>query len=110
MKLISTPLTVEAMHRLDLDENLPGDIEELELTNENYSLLSNCGIFDKINSALGKMIDEYEDESIQGLVELNASLEILNEIFHKTQLEIIRKIIHLNQLAIKNNTGLFFYF
>lgn len=110
MKLISTPLTIEAMHRLDLDESLPGDVEELELTNEDYSLLSNCGIFDKINSALGKMIDEYEDENIQGPAELNVSLDILNESFHNTQLEAIRGIIRLNQLAIKNNTGLFFYF
>lgn len=110
MKLISIPLTVEAMHRLDLDESLPGDAEELELTNEDYSLLSNCGVFDTINSALGKMIDEYEDENIQGLADLNASLDILNETFHNTQLQAIREIIRLNQLAIKNNTGMFFYF
>ncbi|MBJ2209756.1 hypothetical protein [Pseudomonas carnis] len=110
MKLISTPLTVEAMHRLDIDESLPGDVEELYLANEDYSLLSNCGVFDTINLALGKMIDEYEDENIQGFADLNTSLNILGATFHNTQLEVVREIMRLNQLAIKNNTGLFFYF
>lgn len=103
-------MTSEALHRLDLDESLPGDIEELQLSDENYNSLSSCGVFDTINSALGKMIDEYEDESIQGHLELSTALDIFNEAFRTTRLEIINKIIQLNQMAIKNNTGLFFYF
>lgn len=56
------------------------------------------------------MIDEFEDESIQGQVELSALLKILNEASEQIELDIIEKIIHLNRLALQNDTGLFFYF
>lgn len=109
MKLISVPLTLAALHRLDIDQSLPGDIEELELSNEDYTQISKFGVFEKINIALGKMIDEYEDESILGQSELNASLTIFEEALNSTKLETIHKIVNLNKVAIENNTGMFFF-
>ena len=109
MKLVLVPLTTEALRRLDLDESLPGDIVELELSDEDYALISKSGVLDKINSSLGKMLDEYEDESIQGRSSLSASLIIFNEAYNTTGYDAISRIINLNEIAIENDTGMFFY-
>ena len=109
MKLVLVPLTTEALRRLDLDESLPGDIVELELSDEDYALISKSGVLDKINSSLGKMLDEYEDESIQGRSSLSASLTIFNEAYNATRHDVISRIISMNELAIENDTGMFFY-
>lgn len=110
MKIISVPLSSEAMKRLDLDECLPGDLEELQLSEEHYIQLSQSGLIETINSSLGKMIDEYEDESIQGTAELSTLLNILYKASEHIELDPLEKIIQLNKLALQHNTGLFFYF
>lgn len=110
MKIISVPLSSEAMKRLDLDKCLPGDLKEFQLSEEQYAQLSQSGIIEKINSSLGKLIDEYEDESIQGQAELGTLLNILSEASEHLKLDSIEKIINLNRLALQNKTGLFFYF
>jgi nitrate reductase beta subunit len=110
MKTISVPLSSEAMERLDLDECLLGDLEELQLPEEHYAKLLQSGVIEKINSSLGKLIDENEDESIQGNIELTTSLNILTNAYEHTEFEILEKIITLNKLALKSKTGLFFYF
>ncbi|MHA3736986.1 hypothetical protein ACXR0M_15145 [Pseudomonas sp. Eth.TT006] len=110
MKTISVPLTVEAMNRLDFDECLPGDLEEIDLSEDEFTALLKTNIIENINSTLGIFIDEYEDEKIQGISKLEASLKIFQEAFKNTKCETIKKIIKLNESAIQKNTGLFFYF
>lgn len=110
MKTISVPVTVEAMNRLDFDACLPGDLEEIFLSEDEFSTLVKTGAIEKINSTLGILIDEYEDEKIQGISELQTSLNIFQEALKTTNTEIINKILKLNQSAIKHDTGLFFYF
>jgi hypothetical protein len=56
------------------------------------------------------MIDEYEDESIQGTAELSTLLNILYKASEHIELDPLEKIIQLNKLALQHNTGLFFYF
>jgi len=110
MKTISVPLSSEAMKRLDLDECLLGDLEEPQLPEEHYAKLLQSGVLEKINSSLGKLIDECEDESIQGNTKLTKSLDILTNAYEHTKLEVLEKIITLNKLAPRSKTGLFFYF
>ncbi|MBC3271080.1 hypothetical protein HU765_14150 [Pseudomonas sp. SWRI81] len=110
MKTISVPLSIDAMHRLDLDECLPGDLEELLLSKEEFLDLSKTGAIEEINSTLSKLIDEYEDERIQGQTDLESALQIFQKIFITTNSDTLRKIIHLNEMAIKYNTGMFFFF
>ncbi|MHC8334377.1 hypothetical protein [Pseudomonas sp. LB3P25] len=43
MKTISAPLNPEAMKRLDLDKCLPGDLEEFQISEEQYVQLSQSG-------------------------------------------------------------------
>ncbi len=62
MKLISVPLTREAMHRLNYNQCIPGDLEELELDDEVYREIWSTNFFDIINKELDTNIDDYEDE------------------------------------------------
>jgi len=50
MKTISVPLRSEAMNRLDLDDCLLGNLEELQLPEEQYAKLLQSGVLEKINS------------------------------------------------------------
>ena len=110
MKIISVPLSLDAMHRLDVDDSLPGDLEEIFLTDEAFRKLSNTGLFEELNSKLGKIIDEHEDESIQDQTDLTTSLKILENISKKNDIEDLYKINNLIKIAIDKKTGIFFYF
>lgn len=110
MKTISVPLNALAMQRLDMDEAQPGDLAELILTNDQYADLSKSGVIEKINQTLGTLIDEYEDESIQGQKNLETSLEFFTDAFNSSHLEVFNDIVKLNKIAIEKETGLFFYF
>ncbi|WP_246883460.1 hypothetical protein [Pseudomonas protegens] len=65
-KWIVVPTSKEAQQRLDLDQCLPGDLEELALSPEQWATLSRSDLLPSLNRALGTLIDDYEDASIQG--------------------------------------------
>lgn len=110
MKTISVPLSEDAMHRLDLNECLPSDLEELFLSEEEFSELSKTGVIEEINKTLSKLIDVYEDDKIQGRAELESTLKIFQQYLITTNSDTLRKLTHLNEIAMKYNTGMFFYF
>jgi len=110
MKTISVPLSEDAMHRLDLNECLPSDLEELFLSEEEFSELSKTGVIEEINKTLSKLIDVYEDDKIQGRAELESTLKIFQKYLITTNSDTLRKLTHLNEIAMKYNTGMFFYF
>lgn len=109
MRIIVVPFDAEALQRLDFDQSLPGDLEELQLTEEVFDSLADSGVLDSLNATLGVMIDVYEDESIEGLPQLFLTLDILSEAYSRTKLEVILKVMHLCRRAIERNTGIFFY-
>lgn len=82
MKLISVPLTREAMHRLNYNQCIPGDLEELELDDDVYREIWSTNFFDVINRELDKNIDDYEDESICDHNRLNRLLNIISRYIH----------------------------
>ncbi|WP_139833048.1 MULTISPECIES: hypothetical protein [unclassified Pseudomonas] len=110
MKTLSVPLSIEAMHRLDLDECLPGDLEELLISDETLYELFRSGVFDTINITLEKSIDDYEDECISGQRDLMTTLQILDSVSQNTESEAIEKLKKLTALAIEMDTGIFFHF
>lgn len=110
MKVICTPLTLEAMSLLDVDDCPDSLLESVTLTHEEYEQLLQSGALEAINTTLGKIIDDYEDEVIYNLEELNKTLAILNNHLTPGNSSTIKKLIDLNTLAIKNRTGLFFFF
>ena len=108
MKLISVPLTREAMHRLNYNQCIPGDLEELELDNDMYREIWSTNFFDIINKELDTNIDDYEDESICDNNKLNRLLNIISSYIH---IHIFfHELYRLVKLALNSNTGIFFFF
>ena len=108
MKLISVPLTREAMHRLNYTQCIPGDLEELELDDDVYREIWSTNFFDVINRELDKNIDDYEDESICDNNQLNMLLNIISRYIHIHTF--FRELYLLVKLALNSNTGIFFFF
>jgi hypothetical protein len=109
MRTISVPFDAEARQRLDYDESLPGDLEEIHLTDKLLDSLVGSGVLDSLNATLGVMIDVYEYESVEGRPQLLLTLDILSEAYSRTKLDVILKVMHLCRHAIERNTGIFFH-
>lgn len=110
MKVICTPLTSNATNLLDLDACPDSLLESISLNQEEYEKLVTSGALAAINSSLGKIIDDYEDEVINTIEALNKTLTILENHLTSENASVMKKLIYLNTLAIKNGTGLFFFF
>ncbi|MFS1290636.1 MULTISPECIES: hypothetical protein [Pseudomonas] len=106
---IVVPTSQGAMQRLDLDQCLPGDLEELALSPEQWASLWRSDLLPSLNRALGTLIDDYEDASIQGQADLATALAILTQTATAGD-ELIHRLIALNRLALERDTGLYFYF
>lgn len=98
------------MRLLDVDDCPESLLESVTLNPEEYKKLLQSGALEAINTTLGKIIDDYEDEAIYNLADLTKTVEILNNHLTPENSSTMRKIIDLNTLAIKNRTGLFFFF
>lgn len=109
MKFISVPNSYEALSRLDRDESLPGDLEELALDNRSVDFLFSSGVAEAINKSLGIMIDLYEDERVTEKGELEKMLDILKLARATTPDPLLDELVRLSEYAIKKGTGVFFY-
>jgi hypothetical protein len=111
MRIMSVPISSEAMKRLDLDENLKEDLVELNLCHEEYENLKKIGYFSELNNQLGIMIDDYEDEKIiyESLV---LALDITNDfsIKYSDNEKLWRKIKKLISIALEKRTAVFLFF
>ncbi len=110
MKIICTPLTLEAVKLLDVDDCPDSLLESISLFDEEYEQLLKPGALGATNETRGKLIDEYEDEVIKTTEDFVKTLEILQEHLTSENSSVIRKLIYSNTLAIKNRTGLYFFF
>ena len=109
-KMICAPLTVEAMSLLDTNDCPDSLLEKIFLTNEEHKKLLNSGVLEVINNKLGKIIDDYEDESITSYQDLCKSLAIFEDHLTPENSPALKRLIHLNIIAIDKRTGLFFFF
>ena len=110
MKMICVQLTLEAMRLLDINDCPDSLLETIHLTDEDYKKLLISGTVEAINKTLGKIIDDYEDETINTRDDLSKALAIFEDHLTPENSSVIKKLIHLNTVAIKSNTGLFFFF
>ncbi len=108
MKVISVPLTVKAMERLDTDSCIEGDLKELELDPKGYEQLWSSGIFNILNNSLGVVIDDFEDEMIPYEM-LPIAIEIVEKSAPKG-CAYSENLLYLMKLAQQNQTAIFFYF
>lgn len=111
MKYLSVPVDIPAMERLVYDKCSDDDLVEVVLNEHDYKKLWDTGVLDIINEKLNKNIDDYEDEVISGLDELNLAQAIINKsIDSSSSADILIVFSSQIDLAIKFNTGLFIYF
>ena len=111
MKIISVPLSVDAMNRLDFNEVQPGDVREIELDRSQYEFAFESGLFDALNDQLGIMIDDYEDESIKDIQKLKLGVEIIgNAKINIKYASCFDELEQLFKLALEKQTGIFFFF
>lgn len=98
------------MRLLDINDCPDHLLESVSLTEEEYQYLLESRALEKINNTIGKIIDEYEDDTITIPQELKESLQILKTHLNPKNSKALNKIIHLNKLALNIKTGLFFFF
>ncbi|QTM00436.1 hypothetical protein [Mannheimia sp. ZY171111] len=108
MKLICSPISKSAMDRLNYGAETKHDLLEVVVDIELYDKMWRLGFFNEVNKTLNKHIDDYEDENITSFLDLirlksiNAKYKEYDGIFFE-----LEKLIFN---AIKNNTGVFFFF
>jgi len=111
MRQIVVPLDSAAMKRLDYDEAGDAELRTLELGDAAYDALWQCGIVEKLNDTLGTVIDDYEDESIEGEPSLQAAVSLVeDELESHPDCAPLRRLRELIGLALEKKTGIFFYF
>lgn len=108
MKVILVPLSLGAMKRLDYDENILGDLSELFLTEEDVVFLLNSNLIKKANDILNIIIDEYEDEKIINLNDLDMFRLMCFQYIQSHKL--FMEIYNLVNLAIEKRLGYSFIF
>lgn len=109
MKVISVPLTQEAMYRVDLDQSLEGDLKELTLCDSEFSVLWSSGVLDDLNEELDLLIGDFEDESITG-ERLEQALAITQQNKHYLNTPVVNALANQLELAVSKSTGVFFFF
>lgn len=109
-KIIIIPLTLEAVYRLNYNQNIAGDLLEIILDEGEYDELCTLGVFDSINAKLSLNIGDYEDELIFNNKFKNLE-EVLNHFgqIYPTNL-VLKKFQFICQIAFSLNTALFFSF
>ncbi|GGD36041.1 hypothetical protein GCM10011513_37320 [Franconibacter daqui] len=111
MKCLSVPVNAVTIERLEYDECMDDDLIEVFLDESDYKKLWDTGVLTLINEKLGKNIDDYEDEGIIGLNDLYQAQAITKEtILFNPGDDILNKLLSQINLAIKFNTGIFFFF
>lgn len=111
MYVISVPLSQAAMHRLDIDACVAGDLSEIQLDDDEFAVLWHTGIFSQANSVLGVNIDSYEDEAVLG----RGRLELLRGLVHACMVEhsSVDALFRLRSqvdIALEHGTGMYLYF
>jgi len=111
-KYISTPISQDAMRRLDYDECIEGDLIELILDPKEYKELWNTQIFKKINNTISTQIDDYEDCSIINPIKLEIIKNIVEEQIKMSNQGqfLLEKFLYVIKQAITYKTGIFFFF
>lgn len=104
-KTICVPISLEAEQRLDYDQNLPGDLLEIEISQTEFNELWDSGLFQILNANLDILIDEYEDEVII-FEKLDQAIELISGL----ELSVVNQIKDLMCTARKTGVGIYFYF
>lgn len=111
MKVITVPLTIEAMKRLDTDSNIEGDLVDIEIAQKDIDILYKSGATTELNKNLEIFIDDFEDELIS-YKNIDKALLIINKYTNSNHNDpLIFEILREQLLTAKDaETGVFLYF
>ena len=110
MKLLTVPVSISAMHRLDTDTCLDGDLSEVEIESDDYKELWDSKILEKLNRELNILIDDFEDEVIPCDKLTQAFNIVVNYSQKKPHVQVLIKLKKQLEIAIENQTGIYFFF
>lgn len=110
MKQACVPVDKQAASRLNIGEEQDGDLIELSLNARDFNLLFSSGWVRAVNDQLGVLIDDFEDEHIEGQEKL-LDLVTISEIFSENTGEtVFRKLAELAVQAVNRKTSFHLYF
>lgn len=112
-KIISVPLTEQANKALYFGQDVENDVTDVVLSQGEFDALWRDGIWDKINVNFNLWIDEYEDENISDLENINRLIKYLENVEvsdHPMAISGLQKFFKQLKVAAEKKTAVFFYF
>ena len=108
-RYISVPKNKEAMEAYDLGEERPEAMVEWKLTEDEFNILYNCGVFHQLNEECSVIIDDFESEviDVKGLNTAEVVTLKLKDCVNNKEIE---RLYDLILEAIKNQTLIAFDF
>ncbi|TDQ51319.1 hypothetical protein [Permianibacter aggregans] len=110
MKLLTVPVSKDAIERLDLDACFDGDLIEVALSEEEFNELWGTGIFNVLNDQLSVMIDDFEDESISNDKLSDAWVLVKAKLEGMPDCAPLKRLLSQIENAQRFNTEIYFYF
>ena len=110
MKTVSVPMSEDALRRLDMGEDKPGDLIEEEIEKEDFDNLFSSGWVRDVNNILGVNIDDFEDEHIMEADKIAKLVDISRRYYNTQGGEVFLKIESLAKTAEEKKTGVHFFF
>ncbi len=113
MKNICVPKDPEALHRLDYNQNISGDLLEVNLDDQDFEKLWQSDFFTSINVLTNSIIDIFEDEHIVEAEKLETVINsdlFENSKYDENIFKIVGEIKELFKEALQRKTGIHFYF
>lgn len=102
-KYIRVPKNKKAMKDYDYGIQKEEQMEEMVLSEEQYSKLDEIGVFDIINEKCDIIIDEYEEE-VLGLDKIPIALEVVTRLINDNNGEELVRLKEMLNLAITYKT------
>lgn len=102
-RFIRVPKDEKAMEDYDYGIQKQEQMEEMILSEEQYKILDEIGIFDKINEKCDIIIDDYEEEVLE-LDKIPMALEVVNQFIKSNSNKELGKLKTMLELAIAYKT------
>lgn len=90
-RFIRVPKDEKAMEDYDYGIQKQEQMEEMILSEEQYKVLDDIGVFDKINEKCDIIIDDYEEEVLE-LDKIPLALEVVNQLINSNSNEELDKL------------------
>lgn len=111
-RYITVPLTSAAERRLDRNEASPDELKECLLEDQEFWILWNSGIFERINQECNTLIDSFEDDKLATSGQQKKAEQIVLEWLSSADEalgQLLEEFLKLLRAAQSLNTGIYFY-